>query len=300
MNTQPVISVIVITYKSEEFILETLNSAKAQTYQNIELIISDDNSPDNTIAVCEKWIEKNKDRFVRTEIIRSAKNTGTSANLNRGLSAATGDWVKFIAGDDYLYPDCLEAFLTVANTNPEIEFLFSNMTTNGVESENTGLIQFFSLSKEQQYHTLLKNNILPAPATLIKRETVKRINGFDERFQLLDDYPFFLKALKSGIRFFHIDKPLVFYRVHETNISQQQKLNLNYTKDIKEFFKKIYFRELIRNRLFLHFSHYSLQYILLQLAALGVVTKLKTYNSILNWLSPLNWKLRFQKRLTWK
>lgn len=300
MNTQPVISVIVITYKSEEFILETLNSAKAQTYQNIELIISDDNSPDNTIAVCEKWIEKNKDRFVRTEIIRSAKNTGTSANLNRGFSAATGDWVKFIAGDDYLYPDCLEAFLTVANTNPEIEFLFSNMTTNGVESENTGLIQFFSLSKEQQYHTLLKNNILPAPATLIKRETVKRINGFDERFQLLDDYPFFLKALKSGIRFFHIDKPLVFYRVHETNISQQQKLNLNYTKDIKEFFKKIYFRELIRNRLFLHFSHYSLQYILLQLAALGVVTKLKTYNSILNWLSPLNWKLRFQKRLTWK
>lgn len=300
MNHQPVISVIVITYKSAEFILETLNSAKNQTYPAIELIISDDNSPDNTIQVCEKWISENKDRFVRTEIVRSVKNTGTSANLNRGLSAATGNWIKFIAGDDYLYPGCLEAFLSAANANPEIEFLFSNMTTNGEETENDTLVHFFSLSKEQQYYTLLKNSILPAPATFIKRETVQRLNGFDERFRLLDDYPFFLKALKSGIRFFHLNKSLVFYRVHETNISLQQKLNLDYTKDIKAFFKKIYLKELVRNRLFLHFSHYSLQYLLLQLATLGLITKLSTYNSILNWFSLLNWKLRFQKRLTGK
>ena len=279
-QNEPVISFIIISYNSAEFILETLNSAKHQTYQNIELIISDDNSSDETIPICEKWLSENNSRFVRTEIVKSIKNTGTSANLNRGMAASTGKWIKFLAGDDYLYPNCIETFIAQANTNPEIKFIFSNTTTNGEETENNKLLRFFSLANKEQYRELLKNSILPAPTCFINREVLENLNGFDERFKLLEDYPFFLKASKSGVRFFHINKPLVFYRVHETNISLQQKLNLNYIDDVRRF------------------SHYSLQYLLLKLATLGIIRSLNTYNSLLNWLSFLNWKLRFEKLLT--
>ena len=80
MNNQPLVSVPVITYNSSKFVLETLESIKAQTYQNIELIISDDCSTDNTVELCQKWVEENKERFVRTQIITSDLNTGVSAN----------------------------------------------------------------------------------------------------------------------------------------------------------------------------------------------------------------------------
>ena len=59
----PLVSIIVITYNSSKYVLETLESAKAQTYQNIELIVTDDCSNDNTVEICRKWIEENKERF---------------------------------------------------------------------------------------------------------------------------------------------------------------------------------------------------------------------------------------------
>ena len=83
----PLVSIIVITYNSSKYVLETLESAKAQTYQNIELIISDDGSQDETVELCEKWLAENKDRFIDSQIITVEKNTGIPANCNRGVKA---------------------------------------------------------------------------------------------------------------------------------------------------------------------------------------------------------------------
>ena len=77
---QPLVSINITTYNSSKFIIETLESAKMQTYQNIELIVSDDSSVDNTVELCKKWIEKNKERFVRCKVITVEKNTGIAAN----------------------------------------------------------------------------------------------------------------------------------------------------------------------------------------------------------------------------
>jgi len=89
----------------------------------------------------------------------------------------------------------------------------------------------------------------------------------------------------------------VFYRVHENNISHNQRINLNYFKDIKLFFKLEYLPEIRKNKLYLHYIHYSLQYILLIFATKTIITKYTQYKSILSWISPLNWKLRIENRL---
>ena len=104
----PLVSVAVITYNSSKYVLDTLESIKAQTYKNIELIISDDSSTDNTMQLCKDWCDQNKDRFVRIQVIEPEKNTGVAANCNRAEAACEGDWVKLIAGDDMLLPDCIE------------------------------------------------------------------------------------------------------------------------------------------------------------------------------------------------
>src|ERR1035437_2293826 len=91
---QPLVSIIVITYNSSKFVLETLESAKAQTYRNIELIVTDDNSTDETVDICKKWIDENAVQFVRATLVLSKSNTGIPANINRGVNLAKGFWIK--------------------------------------------------------------------------------------------------------------------------------------------------------------------------------------------------------------
>ena len=91
MNENPLVSVIVITYNSSNTVIETLDSIAAQTYKDIELIISDDCSKDDTVKRIKLWIEEHKDFFVNCRIITTEENTGTVKNLNRGVKASKGE-----------------------------------------------------------------------------------------------------------------------------------------------------------------------------------------------------------------
>lgn len=122
---QPLVSINITTYNSSKFIIETLESAKMQTYQNIELIVSDDSSVDNTVELCKKWIEKNKERFVRCKVITVEKNTGIAANCNRAMNASNGEWIKELAGDDIFLPNCVEDNINYVMAHPEINILLA-------------------------------------------------------------------------------------------------------------------------------------------------------------------------------
>ncbi|MBH2024900.1 MAG: glycosyltransferase, partial [Flavobacteriales bacterium] len=84
-NRNPLVSVVVITYNSSKYVMETLESVKAQTYENIELIISDDGSTDHTIEMCRVWLAQNNNRFPKTKLLTVEENTGIPANCNRGV-----------------------------------------------------------------------------------------------------------------------------------------------------------------------------------------------------------------------
>ena len=80
IKESPLVSVVLITYNSDRYVLDTLESVKNQSWDNIELIVSDDGSTDDTIFICSNWLYENKDRFFNTELITVAKNTGIPAN----------------------------------------------------------------------------------------------------------------------------------------------------------------------------------------------------------------------------
>ena len=108
INTM-LVSVYVVTYNSAEYVIETLNSVYNQTYNNIELIITDDASTDNTIELCKRWLNNHQDRFSDVQLVTSTINTGISANCNRAVKVAKGYWLKGIAGDDILLPNCVKS-----------------------------------------------------------------------------------------------------------------------------------------------------------------------------------------------
>lgn len=229
LNNKPLVSVPVITYNSSKFVLETLESIKAQTYQNIELIISDDCSTDNTVELCRKWVEENKERFVRTQIITSEQNTGVSANLNRAEAACQGEWVKGIAGDDLLMPDCVESCVKYVIDNPNIYFLFARV----IGFNQHGIVKdclkdflddsFFLLSAEKQYERLvIHGNCLPAP-TFFYNNIIKRENNLtnDESIPLCEDMPKWINLTKLGFKLYLMDKEIVKYRMHNTSLSNE-------------------------------------------------------------------------------
>ena len=225
---QPLVSIIVLTYNSSKFVLETLESAKAQTYQNIELIVTDDNSTDETVAICRKWIDENKDRFVRATLVSSKFNTGIPANINRGVTISKGFWIKCIAGDDLLAEDCItELILYISAQKEDIKILYSDIvkffgnSIKNVEVNKYGNTRFCSResSAKEQYEILLRSNRVNAAAVIIRRDLLASVNGFDERFRLLEDWPLWIKITYAGYKIHYLDKPLVYYRLHENNLS---------------------------------------------------------------------------------
>lgn len=79
----PLVSVVVITYNSMLYVQKTLESILAQSYSNLEIIISDDASSDETVTFCSQWLQKNGNRFKRTRVVTLSVNTGIPANANR-------------------------------------------------------------------------------------------------------------------------------------------------------------------------------------------------------------------------
>jgi glycosyltransferase involved in cell wall biosynthesis len=227
-SNQPLISVILITYNSSEFVLETLESIKAQTYCNIELIVSDDCSKDNTVEICQRWIDENKDRFVNASLVASDMNTGIPANINRGVKISSGLWIKCIAGDDILSQDCITTmFNFVSTSEQEIRILYSDVVRflgNSVKNvvnkkyDNEVFCSAESSAKDQ-YKILLRSNRVNAASAMIRKDLLDMMNGFDERYRLLEDWPLWIKITNAGYKIYYIDKPLVYYRLHENNVS---------------------------------------------------------------------------------
>ncbi len=246
ISENPLVSIIVITYNSSKYVLETLESAKAQTYQNIELIVSDDCSTDNTVEICRNWIEQNKQRFVSTELITTPQNTGIPANCNRGVKAAQGEWVKLIAGDDLLEGKCVDSYIKFIKANDNIEILVSKYRSFYVSEFGERIwqkiypskkdIKFFNLSAENQYKRYLTNSFNIIPTIFINAKTLLKLKGFDEEFKFLEDFPFLLNSTRLGIKIFFSEEVTVLYRLHYDNIRAEGSKKMYSTKFFDSMF----------------------------------------------------------------
>lgn len=253
---QPLVSVPVITYNSSKTVVETLDSIYSQTYPNLELIVSDDCSTDNTVDICRKWIDAHKDRFVRTELLTVEKNTGVSGNLNRAERACHGEWVKGIAGDDVLTKDCVESNIEYVKQHPQAFFVFSALKPFGGNKELRDGInnhykehQFFfqwSIKKQYAYLTLEKN-CLPAAAFFYNRLAMQNLGvANDERIPFLEDWPKWINLLKKGARFHFMEKETVLYRLHQESLSTANELPKKYIDSLFLFYLLYQFEDLYK------------------------------------------------------
>lgn len=252
MNTK--VSVIIVTYNSGDFIIETLESVFNLLWKEIELIITDDCSTDNTVELCETWLKDHQERFLSTQLITTEINTGVSANGNRGLEKATGEWVKFLGGDDAFAPAFLTNSMEHVAANPEIRVLFSQLNVYRETFEQKNFVYttpeeigpysiFWPERDAESQHRILLNSdrIHFTPTAFMHRETLLSLGGFDERFRDFEDYTLWLNLTRKGYKLHFMHKVTVNYRRHssaQNNTGNPQVVNPNYFKE--EDMRKIY------------------------------------------------------------
>lgn len=219
----PLVTLGVITYNSSKFILDTLDSTLYQTYPNIELVISDDCSTDNTQELITKWIELHKHHFSSVLFVSTPKNIGVAGNCNNIFKNSTAKWIKLLSGDDKLVPECISEFVNYTTEHPEAKICGCKFKFVSDISES--YLKKMSMYYRDTYYPFLKGSLkyqkkkiisgyyvpVAGPCIFFSREIWEMVGGFDEKYPFAEEEPFFFRVVYSNNKIFFVDKELYIY-----------------------------------------------------------------------------------------
>lgn len=217
---KPLVTIVVVSYNHAHYLEENLNSIKAQTYPNLQLIVADDASKDNSVEVYENWLEKNNYPAIKNF---HTKNTGLTTTLNECIDLIDGKYIKFIAADDYLHPECIEKSVKkLEEMGKDYGMVF---TDTWAIDDNSKIIKDIAdyninsyLSKEEFREKLISGNRIAALTVLMNTQTLKNTGKYPTDI-IVEDYFRWLKINEiSWIAY--IPEKLCYYRVHSNNISK--------------------------------------------------------------------------------
>ena len=223
------ISVIIPTFNREKTILRAIDSVLSQTYKDIELIIVDDGSTDNTKDIVESIDD------IRIKYIFQ-KNSGAAEARNTGIKNAQGKYIAFQDSDDYWYPDKLEKQLAYLEDN-EADIVFCKLKRN-----NYGNNDICPNLREGQVDY---ENILTYPSvstqTLFGKSQVFKDNLFDYKLPALEDYAFSICTFEKYI-VFHMKEVLVELYLQEDSLTANMKKYIEANKLIIKNYDEIWER----------------------------------------------------------
>lgn len=294
----PLVSVVVGVYNSSATIIETLDSIKVQTYKNLELIITDDCSTDNTKLLCLKWIEDNKSVFSSISFIGDEQNRGVTYNIEKGVKASHGNWIKGIAGDDLLKPNAIEEYVKfVLSTNCKI--CCCNLEIFSTEGRVPQVLEkqyeyYFSCIQEdwkKQRKRIASEFFIPGPGWFYSRALYEELGGFSLKYTMYEEFDFAYRTLCLGYKIYALPQKLVKYRFSVNSLSSGRKSivgNVQLYKDSKNVFYDIQKRELLKQgkllKIWSEILYYKRGDIELKY---GKDSKAAHCSIILKWLDPL-------------
>ncbi|HRX00435.1 MAG TPA: glycosyltransferase [Cyclobacteriaceae bacterium] len=218
------VSVIIPAYNHERYVGKALQSVVDQTYSNVELIVIDDGSQDQTSAKIKDFIQRHSEMTI---IYLQQENKGVCNVLNLGLEIASGEYIAFLASDDYWCLEKLEDQVDFLEKNKNIgmvfsdAWMFSNEKTKPFlwSTYKSGLEKLFKngVQNVDFYGVLLTQPLIPALTVMIRREVLTQVGCFD-RSLAYEDYDYWLRiAIHYPIAYLH--RPLAYYRLHDANVS---------------------------------------------------------------------------------
>lgn len=295
--THPTISIVIPIYKVEEYLRECVDSVLNQTYQNFEVILVDDGSPDRCPEICDEYAKKDN----RVVVIHK-ENGGLSDARNEGLIKATGDYVIFLDSDDYYkHDDFLEKIVEATDEgNKDAVFFQRTVFFEGSNRSNYNYPPFNLEWNRLDASTLLlelaKNDLMDASACMkaTKRSFLQRNELFFKKGIYCEDIEWFSRYIMFINSIALIDYPDYYYRKREGSITSKLKeknvRDLFYT--IQQHSEKIKKSGANDNRVWAILSYHSYQFYII-LGHTNNTVKGKVRSQLLNECKHYKWLMDY-------
>lgn len=196
----PLVSIITVVYNGEKHIEQTIKSVLNQTYSNIEYLIIDGASTDNTLKIINQYKEK------ITQFV-SEEDSGIYNAMNKGLALAKGEIIGILNADDYYFENTIQQVVEAFSASKS-DLIYGNMV-------KLKTLQNIDYLKEVAPNISLIEQTMPIfhPATFVKKSVYEKIGGFNEKYKLSADYDFIYRAYKNNLNFEYIPQPLTVFRI---------------------------------------------------------------------------------------
>ncbi|GAB2912859.1 glycosyltransferase family 2 protein [Paralcaligenes ginsengisoli] len=222
--TLPLVSVVIPCYNHAQFIEAAIKSVLAQTYENIQLIVIDDGSIDDSLQIINQIAREHSICVVEQT------NQGICKTLNRAIKEFShGEYIALLASDDYWDPSKLKKQMNILELNPRSEFCFTQAMKFDSDKKLRAEKVFprKALTGRVTKHVFLRQHV-PAGSMVFSRRLFDLLNGFDETLRE-EDWDFVIRC-SANTEFSAIQEPLFFYRSHSANTMK--------TRDRKEIFRQ--------------------------------------------------------------
>jgi len=239
MNS-PTCSIIIPTYNHGKYIERSVECALGQTYQNVEVIVVDDGSADDTAERVKRF--GNRIKYIKKQ------NSGRGDSRNRALTESSGKYIQFLDADDTIEPEKLERQIAVLEANDEFGVIYSDCSSNDSLGEYCGNVSYPLQTDEDPLPILLNRTLFGIHAAITRREAILAVGMFDPHPLAQEDWDLWLRLALHGFRFKYLPGDLAHY--DQTGSSTVVNAPLMYRRAkhmLERYLADPQFRELDRN-----------------------------------------------------
>ena len=253
------VSVIIPTYQRQfRYLVRAIKSIENQTYNNIEIIIVDDNPPGSRYrGEIQKFMKQYEDNS-NIVYIANPRNMGGSLARNRGINKGTGDFITFLDDDDEYLPGKIEKQLKFMLTN-NCDMSFTDLK---LVNDNNVVIDYreYNNLKKFDKESLLKYHIMRhltgTPTFMYRAEKLKQIGGFKD-VKMGQEFYLMLKSIENDLSICYLNEcDVIAYRHNEGGISQGKNKIIG-ENDLYEYKKRYFHIFTPREKMFIRFRHYA-------------------------------------------
>lgn len=215
----PSATVLMAVYNSEKLLSGSLESVLGQTHDDFELLVVDDASTDDTLAIVQEYALRDD----RITVLRNESNLGLGACLAAGVEAAQGEVIVRIDADDHCFPDRLERQLCFLREHPDVDVV------GGAAIEINDAGREGGRRRMPEMHEEIVRSIWACPfvhpTVAFRRQRILDVGNYDARLRRRQDYELWFRCAKAGLRFHNLQEPVIYYRF-DANAHKKQPLRL--------------------------------------------------------------------------
>jgi glycosyltransferase involved in cell wall biosynthesis len=216
----PLVTIVITSYNYGAHVGDAIRSALSQTYRNVEVLVLDNASTDDSLQTIRAFDDP------RLRVVSRTENIGLQRNHNEGFRLARGEYVVFLSADDLMLPTLVEDMLAYRFAHPDIDIAYASAAIMDRDGKITGYFEHPSFGGAGEFRLrnefaclLTRDSCMYLPTMLFPKAVFDEVGPFSEKLNVLLDYEYSIRLAGTGKKFGFFSKPLALIRFHGENRS---------------------------------------------------------------------------------